>query len=58
MQALLVAIKRAVDSAEAQAQTALASPEMAADAERYVAIVQAGLAEEHHDPSPPSGQRG
>ena len=58
MQALLGAIKRAVDSAKAQAQTALAPPQMAAYAQRYVAIVPAGLAEEHHDPSPPSGQRG
>jgi transposase len=58
MQALLVAIKRAVDSAKAQAQTALAPPQMAAYEQRYVAIVQAGLEEEHHDPSPPSGQRG
>src|SRR5574341_60465 len=57
-QALLVEIKRAVDIATAQAQTALAPTQIADDEQRYVAIVQAGLEEEHHDPPPPSGQRG
>jgi transposase len=58
MQALLVEIKRAVDIAKAQAQTALARTQLADYEQRYVAILQAGLEEEHHDPSPPSGQRG
>jgi len=58
MQALLVEIKRAVDSATAHAQTALAPTQIADYEQRYGAILQAGLEEEHHDPSPPSGQRG
>ncbi len=58
MQALLGEIKRAVDIAKAQAQTALAPTQIADYAQRYVAILQAGLEEEYHDPSPPSGQRG
>lgn len=58
MQALLVEIKRAVDSATAQAQKALAPTQVADYERRYVALLQAGLEEEHHDPSPPSGQRG
>jgi transposase len=58
MQALLGEIKRAVDSAKAQAQTALAPPQIADYAQRYGAILQAGLEEESRDPSPPSGQRG
>ncbi len=56
--AVLKLVNPPVDSAKAQAQTALAPPQMAAYEQRYVAIVQAGLEEEHHDPSPPSGQRG
>jgi transposase len=58
MQALLVEIKRAVDSAKAQAQTALAPTQLADYEQRYGALLQAGLEEEHHDPSPPRGQRG
>jgi len=59
MQALLVEIKRAVDSAKAHPQTAaLPATQVAAYEQRYVAIVQAGLEEERHDPPPPSGQRG
>src|SRR6266446_658475 len=58
MKALLVEIKRAVDIATAHAQTALAPTQIADYEQRYVAILQAGLEEEHHDPSPPSGQRG
>jgi transposase len=58
MKALLVEIKRAVDSAQAQAQTALPPTQLADYEQRYVAILQAGLEEEHHAPSPPSGQRG
>jgi transposase len=58
MKALLGEIKRAVDIAKAQAQPALAPTQMADYEQRYVAILQAGLEEEHHDPSPPSGQRG
>jgi transposase len=58
MQALLGEIKRAVDSAKAQAQTALAPPQIADYAQRSGAILQAGLEEESRDPSPPRGQRG
>lgn len=58
MKALLVEIKRAVDIAKAQAQTALAPTQLADYEQRYGALLQAGLEEEHHDPSPPSGQRG
>jgi transposase len=58
MQALLVEIKRAVDIAKAQAQTALAPTQLADYEQRYGALLQAGWEEEHHDPSPPSGQRG
>src|SRR5207244_12398994 len=52
MQALLVEIKRAVDIATAHAQTALAPTQIADYEQRYVAIVQAGLEEEHHEPAP------
>jgi len=58
MKALLVEIKRAVDSATAQAQMALAPTQITDYEQRYVAILQAGLEEEHQDPSPPSGPRG
>lgn len=58
MPAWLVEIKRAVESATAQAQTALAPPQIADYEPRSVALLQAGVAAEHHDPSPPSGQRG
>ena len=58
MKALLVEIKRAVDIAKAQAQTALAPTQLADYEQRNGALLQAGLEEEHHDPSPPSGQRG
>lgn len=58
MQAWLVAIKQAVDTARAHQQTALAPSQIADDEQRYGARRQAGLAEEHHDPPPPTGQRG
>jgi transposase len=58
MKALLVEITRAVEIATAHAQTALAPTQVADYEQRYVAILQAGVEEEHHDPSPPSGQRG
>jgi transposase len=58
MQTLRVEIKRAVESAKAQAQTALAPTQSAAYEQRSVAIFRAGLEEEPHDPSPPRGQRG
>jgi transposase len=58
MKALLGEIKRAVDIAKAQAQPALAPTQIADYEQRYVALLQAGLEEEHHAPSPPSGQRG
>ena len=58
MKAWLVESKRAVESATAQAQTALAPTQLADDEQRYGALLQAGVEEEHHDPSPPSGQRG
>jgi len=58
MKALLVESKRAVDMATAQAQTALPPAQIADYEQRYVALLPAGLEEEHHDPSPPSGQRG
>ena len=58
MKALLVEIKQAVDTAKAQQQTALAPTKIADYEQRYGALLQAGLEEEHHDPSPPSGQRG
>jgi transposase len=47
-----------VESAKAQAQTTLAPSQMADDAPRSVALVPAGLEEEHHAPWPPRGQRG
>lgn len=58
MKALLLEIKGAVDSAKAHTQTALAPTQIADYEQRYEAILQAGLEEEHHAPSPPSGQRG
>jgi len=58
MQALLVEIKRAGDIAKAQAQTALAPTQRADDEPRDRALLQAGVEEEHHAPSLPSGQRG
>jgi hypothetical protein len=58
MPAWLGALTRAVEMATAQAQTALAPTPSADDAPRYGALLQAGLAEEAHDPSPPRGQRG
>jgi transposase len=58
MKALLGELKRAVASATAPAQPALAPTQIADYEQRYVAILQAGLEEEHYDPSPPSGQRG
>jgi len=58
MKALLLEITQAVDTAKAQQQTALAPPPIAHDAQRYGAILHAGLEEEHHDPPPPTGQRG
>jgi transposase len=58
MKVLLLEIKGAVEIVTAHAQTALAPTQIADDEHRYVAILQAGLAEELHDPSPPRGQRG
>ena len=58
MKALLVEIKQAVDTATAHQQTALPPTQIADYEQRYEAIVQGGLAEEAHDPPPPTGQRG
>src|SRR5436853_4887957 len=58
MQTFTIEIKMAGEYATTQSQTALAPTQIADYEQRYVAILQAGLEEEHHDPSPPSGQRG
>jgi transposase/uncharacterized coiled-coil protein SlyX len=58
MKQLLVELKRAVDTAQAQQQPALDPTQIADYEQRYEAILQAGLAEEQHTPPPPSGQRG
>jgi transposase len=58
MKQLLGEIKRAVDTAKARHQSALAPTQLTSYVQRYEAILQAGRAEEHHDPPSPSGQRG
>jgi transposase len=58
MKQLVVEIKRAVDTATAQHQTALEPAQLTAYAQRYTAILQAGMAEEPQATPPMSGQRG
>ena len=58
MKALLVESKQAVDTAHAQQQTALTPTQIAAYAQRYGAMLQAGLEEEPHGLPPLTGQRG
>jgi transposase len=58
MKQLVVEIKRAVDTATAQHQTALEPAQLTAYAQRYTASLQAGMAEEPQATPPMSGQRG
>ncbi len=55
---LLLESKRAVDTARAHNQTALASEQLQDYEERYVAILQAGAEEEQRDAPEATGRRG